>query len=349
MILPIINFKEAINDSRQYIIARREGLITSLRTKFPTLDHYLIGGIPPNTITCISAMSGCGKSTLAKCIRNSIAELNVSQKVYTFVFNFEMLAREQIARELTTQLNMDLRDLYSANTRLSDKDFDRVEQSYIKMSQNNPDIYFIEISETAKVIKDSILYYYEKIVKPNNGVMVIELDHTLLTKGKEGQSEKDKIDALMYALVDVKKIIASDGGTFIGIVLSQMNRDIESVDRIKDPAGHVPKTSDLFGSSTILQCCDYVIINHIPDKLHILSYTPLELPTQYRIQSKESGFDIIQACYLHILKNRTGESGITIPLENRLKYFDFDELDKVEFATRHQQFKKTGLVLLNKQ
>ena len=111
MILPIVSFKDAIKDSRDYIVARREGRITSLRTKFPTLDHYLIGGIPPNTITCVSAMSGCGKSTLAKCIRNSIAELNQSQKVYTFVFNFEMLAREQIARELTTQLNMDLREL----------------------------------------------------------------------------------------------------------------------------------------------------------------------------------------------------------------------------------------------
>lgn len=348
MILPIISFNDAIKDSRDYIIARKKGEITSLKTKFPTLNHYLIGGIPPNTITCISAMSGCGKSTLAKCIRNSIAELNQSQKVYTFVFNFEMLAREQIARELTTQLNMDLRELYSAEKPLSDYDFDRVERSFSKMTSLNPNIYFIEISETASIIKQSILHYYETIVKPNNGIMVIELDHTLLTKGREGQSEKDKIDSLMYSLVDVKKIISADGGNFIGIVLSQMNRDIESVDRVRDPAGHIPKTSDLFGSSTILQCCDYVIVNHIPDKLHILSYTPLELPTQYRIQSSENGFEIIQACYLHILKNRTGESGITIPLENRLKYFDLEEIDKNEFVSRHQQFKKTGLVIINK-
>ncbi|MCS7317195.1 MAG: DnaB helicase C-terminal domain-containing protein [Candidatus Dojkabacteria bacterium] len=344
--LPLVSFKQAVDESEQYLIDRREGKITSLKTKFKKLNSVLMGGLEQNTITCISARSGCGKSTLAKAIRNSINELN-NLPIYTFVFNFEMLAKQQIARELSTRLTKPLSVLYSTETRLSDEEFELVKYEYNRMRTLNPNIYFVEVSDNAMKIKNSLLHYYEKIVKPNKGILVYEIDHALLTKGKEGDSEKDKVDKLMESLVDLKKIIASDGGSSVGIVLSQMNRDIQSVERVNNPANHQPRSSDLFGSSSIEFAADYIIINHIPAKLGIKRYTELELPCEYIHRKNGQIIKRELACYLHLIKNRSGESDIIIPLENRLEFFDFEELPSEEFAKRHKQLKTSQFVYVN--
>ena len=344
--LPLVPFKQAVDESEKYLIDRREGRITSLKTKFNKLNSVLMGGLEQNTITCISARSGCGKSTIAKALRNSIAELN-QLPIYTFVFNFEMLAKQQVSRELSTKLSKPLSVLYSTEQKLSDEEFELVEYQYNKMRELNPNIYFIEVSDNATAIKNSLLYYYHTIVKPNRGVMIYEIDHALLTKGREGDSEKDKVDKLMEALVDLKKIIAADGGSSVGIVLSQMNRDIQSVDRVNNPSNHQPRSSDLFGSSSIEFAADYIIVNHIPAKLGIKRYTDLELPCEYIHRKDGQILKRELASYLHLIKNRSGESDILIPLENRLEFFDFEELPSEEFVKRHKQLKSSQFVYVN--
>lgn len=343
--LPLVTFNDALLQSRDYLIGRREGTITSLKTKFPKLDKKLMGGLELNTIMALGARSGCGKSTLAKAIRNSISELN-NLPIYTFVFNFEMLAKQQISRELSTKLKTPLSKLYSVDEMLSDADFDLVEKQYVTMQNLNPNIFFIEVSDNAEQIKKSLLYYYETIVKPNNGIMLYEIDHALLTKGKDGDSEKDKVDKLMFALIDLKKIIASDGGNSVGVVLSQMNRDIQTVDRIMNATNHAPKTSDLFGASSIEFASDYIIVPHIPAKLGIRNYTEYNLPTEYTIVKDKTKTKEL-AAYLHLIKNRSGESDIIIPLHNNLDFFDFNEMDSVEFEKRRKSFEKNGNVTID--
>ena len=77
-VLKKLDSAEVVRQNREYVRQRKEGEITSMKTKFTKLNNCLMGGIELDTITCISAMSGAGKSTLSKCFRDSFVALRDS-------------------------------------------------------------------------------------------------------------------------------------------------------------------------------------------------------------------------------------------------------------------------------
>lgn len=326
--------KSVVNQARQYIDDRRKGLITSLKTKYLKLDSVLMGGIEQNSILTIAAPSGCGKSTFSKTIRDSFVSENPTQKFKQYVFNFEMISFQQISRTIVSEADIALKDLYSVDSPLSDEKFDDLEKYFTSLSER--DIQFIDVPGSPKEIAKSILVYWEKECKPVGATIVYEIDHVLLAKKATGQKEKDVIDDLMYELVAVKKIIAANGGSSIGLVLSQMNRDIKSIERRHNPDMHRPDTSCLFGASSIEMCSDYILFVHIPAKLNIHSYTDNQLPTRMRLKSNP--LEVIQIPYLELVKQRSGASDLTIPLWNKLNRFDFEEMSTVDFNTIHSDF-----------
>ena len=174
--------------------------------------------------------------------------------------------------------------------------------------------------------------------------MVYEIDHALLCKGMDGQNERAKIDDLMYRLVDAKKYIAAQGGDSIGLVLSQMNREIRKTERVQNADMHRPGTECLFGASSIEQCSDYIVISHIPAKLGIQSYTANALPTRMQI-----GEDILQIPYFELVKNRTGVADLTIPMWNKLAFFDFDEMEKDVFLKLKEDAADGAIPIYNAQ
>lgn len=250
IISPKVSIRDATVQNFKYVTDRKLGLIKSLETKFTRLNSYLMGGVELNTITCISALSGAGKSTIAKCIRESLCELNKDVDFNQYIFNFEMLSHQEVARAIVTEANISLKKLYSVDEPLSEQDYEELKKHYKKMSEKD-NVWFIEVPGTAQTIVDSLWHYYETECKPYNKVLVYEIDHALLTKGRQGSSEKERIDELMYSLIQFKKKIVADGGNSIGIVLSQMNRDIRDKERIKVSDLHRPSCSDLFGASSI--------------------------------------------------------------------------------------------------
>lgn len=316
--------KQAAQENLEYVRKRMLGEITSLMTKFPKLNHSLMGGIELDTIMCISALSGAGKSTLSKCVRDSITELNPDQKFKQYIFNFEMLAHQQMARSVVTKSSVGLRDLYSVDEPLTEAQFEALEEYYEELGKHDVD--FIDVPNTPRAIADSIIYYWETECKPYDKAIVYEIDHALLVKGKDGQKEKDRIDELMLLLVDVKKYIADNGGHSVGIVLSQMNREIRSVDRVRNPDMHRPDTGCLFGASSIEQASDYILFSHIPAKLGIEQYTTNLLPTRYKYKD-----ETFQMVYFELVKQRSGATDLTIPCWNKLALFDFDEMDYSDF------------------
>lgn len=330
-ILKKLTSAEVARQNRKYVDDRRRGLITSMLTKYPKLNSALMGGLEPDTITCISALSGAGKSTLSKTIRDSMVVLNKKQKFKQYVFNFEMLAHQQIGRSVVSNADIALRDLYSIDAPLTDAQYDELEAHYDELSKR--DVSFIEVPNTPKVIVDSIIHYWETECKEGGYTMVYEIDHALLVKGQAGQNEKQRIDDLMYLLVDAKKYIASNGGHSIGIVLSQMNREIKSVERRHNMDLHRPDTSCLFGASSIEMCADYILFSHIPAKLGISCYTENNLPTRVTVNGK-----IMQIPYFELVKQRSGASDLTIPLWNKLDRFDFDEMDYNTFKKIQDEF-----------
>lgn len=196
----------------------------------------------------MSALSGAGKSTIAKCIRDSIRDKNPNMKFKMLLFNFEMLAFQQISRTVVSNARIKLRNLYSVDSPLVDEEFARLQKYYDVLAKS--EIYFVEKAGTWKQICQTILEFYEDECHADGYTLIYEIDHALLTKGSEGSTEKSKIDDLMVGLVDVKKTIASNNGSSIGIVLSQMNREIKSVERRMNAEMNKPDTGCLFGALT---------------------------------------------------------------------------------------------------
>lgn len=98
------------------------------------------------------------------------------------------------------------------------------------------------------------------------------------------------------------------------IQLSQMNRNIESTERIQNISMHYPMRTDIFGGDSVFQSSDYLMVLHRPELiLKNGRYGPENLPIK----------DLI---YIHFLKNREGELAV-IPFSNLLKYNRIDEID----------------------
>ena len=237
---------------------------------------------------------------------------------------------------------MPLSELYSVEDKLTPAQFKALDEYYEELASR--DIDFIDVPDTPKAIVDSLVYYWEKECKEQGLTMVYEIDHALLCKGMDGQNERAKIDDLMYRLVDAKKYIAAQGGDSIGLVLSQMNREIRKTERVQNADMHRPGTECLFGASSIEQCSDYIVISHIPAKLGIQSYTANALPTRMQI-----GEDILQIPYFELVKNRTGVADLTIPMWNKLAFFDFDEMEKDVFLKLKEDAADGAIPIYNAQ
>jgi len=254
-----------------------------------------------------------------------------------------MLAHQQIGRSVSTLSNTALRKLYSVDEPLSDEDFESLKQYYDALAKR--EVYFIEVAGTPEQICKTIIDQWKTNCQPLGATIVYEIDHALLVKGRAGEQEKDRIDDLMYMLVDVKKYISANGGHSVGIVLSQMNREIRSVERIKNDTMHRPDTSCLFGASSIEMCCDYILFSHVPAKLGLVKYTSNNLPTRIRLND-----EVIQMVYFELVKQRSGLADITIPIWNKLKTFDFDEMDGELFESLRSQVNEGELIpKVNKQ
>ena len=151
--------------------------------------------------------------------------------------------------------------------------------------------------------------------------MVVIIDHTLI-RGNSGDSERSIIVELEKVLIEAKKV----GKTSI-IQISQMNRNIETPERINNPSLHYPQRSDLSSSDAVFQASDYVIVLHRPEILGLISYGYNNLPVK-------------DCVYMHFLKNREGEVKI-LKFTNDLKYNNIKEPSEDEEPSKDQQTKLT--------
>jgi len=332
---PVISQKKVVQDNLKYIKDRKDGNYTLIKTFSDRLDKVL-GYIEPNTTITISARSGGGKSTLSKRLINSIIENYTLQgkAIQGLSFNFEMLAHKTIGRHLSNITNLDLKTLYSTETPMSDGLYYKVKNEADKLV-NLPMIY-VEEPATYKDIGKTIMYYWRTLAKDK--LFVVEIDHAMITKGMEGDSQRERIDGLMEELNMCKKMISAQGGNAVFIVLSQMNREIIKPERIINPSLQYPNTSDLFASSSIEFFSDYIIIAHSPARLNLSSYTDQKLP----VHLQEPTGALTDFIYFHILKNRDGTPDGVIPFLSRLHRFDFEDVSLQDFITYHNQFKTTG-------
>ena len=328
----IMTQAQAVMQNKEYIRKRANGEIVFLETCYKRLNKALM--LEPNTILTLSGLSGAGKSTLSKRISNSIHKnlIDSGQKGIGLSFNFEMLAQKTIGREIANMSKITLQELYSSEHPLAASRMEYVFNKFHSQLFDYPLLY-VEEPQTHTVIGDTVYYYWKELCKEGE-YLIVEIDHAVIIKG---DNQKDKIDQLMATLNGVKKKISFEGGSVFFILLSQMNREIKKPERMQIPSMHYPNSSDLFGASSMEQYSDYIMFTHMPAKLNLKTYTDHNFPIRLECNGEELEF-----IYWHIVKNREGVPDQIIPMLNNLKYFDFTEVDLVEFEDYCNQFKNTG-------
>lgn len=286
------------NEALNYIKARKEHDVISLATRWKKLNRCCMGGIEPNTVYTIAGISGSGKSSVANLIQTDLIDLNPNMDIVVLTFSLEMVGFRQIGRTLSNKLRRTTSDLYSSQQDLDDDTYQKVIN--VSNQLKNYPIYFVDSPGSPEQVRQTILSFYDKYVKGKHKYFVIIYDHTLLTKRVGTTIET--MSELQEVFIQIKKLPLTSI-----IQLSQMNRNIESPERINNSLAHYPMRSDLSSSDAIFQASDYVLVIHRPEILNIHEYGPDHLPTNNKV-------------YIHILKNRDAGKPCILEFENDLMY-----------------------------
>ena len=286
--------QEAIN----YIAGRREHNIVSLKTRWKKFNKQCMGGIEPNTVYTIAGISGSGKSSMVNLIQSDIIDLNPDEDIVVLSFSLEMVGFRQVGRTLSNKLRKTTSTLYSAETDLDDETFRKVVAVSNKLKEYP--IYFVDSPCTPMQVEQIIRGFYDSHIRGTNKHFVVIYDHALLTK--QVGSVLETISELERVFIQVKKLPLTSV-----IQIAQMNRNIESSERINNPMSHYPMRSDISSSDSIFQGSDYVLVIHRPEILNIQEYGPNHLPTANKV-------------YLHMLKNRDAGKPCILEFENDLMF-----------------------------
>lgn len=232
-------------------------------------------------------------------------------------FEFEMLIEDQLTRTVSAKTGIGVKDLYSAGKHLDDGDFEIVKKTLSAISDDRS--YFVDTVGTASQVRDTVLEFAAErnLLNLDKG-LVVTIDHVLLTRGKIGDGEKAIVDELMNVLVELKKHFSSIGLKCIFIVLSQLNRNIEEVDRVSNRMLHYPNRNDIFAASSVFNSSDYVLITHRPAIITGMGlfYGPGEVGFKEGLPTKcpdLSGHDMV---YWHLIKERFGKPTLLTMVED---------------------------------
>lgn len=315
--LEIKHISEGVLHAKKYIKDRKDGIERSLQTSFKKLNKTLMDGIDWYRILTIAGLSGSGKSTILENLKRDFMTLNPQESFEILSFEFEMRIEDQLTRNVSSKVNKSVKELYSAGSPLSETDFEVVTEELDKIA--DAPIYYVDNVGTVKEIIDTIIYFVNSNRLEDSGKgLIVTIDHLLLTKGKGTEKEKDKIDNLMQQLVALKQYFSSRKIKCLFITLSQLNRDIETGDRILKRELHYPNKNDIFAASSVYYCSDYVIITHKPAGINGIRdwYGPEREGFPYGLPVKCPSDTTKAMVYWHVIKERFGDNKVLAMVED---------------------------------
>jgi replicative DNA helicase len=291
--LPCRQSQGALNDARSAIEEGMNGEQLYLHTRYPKLNRLLLGGIRFDNFVFIAGPSGGGKSMFLNILHRDFLnpELNSGFKhpFRILHFSFEMSAGDEMLRAVSGMMNTSYGSLLSAETPLTDEMYREALSCLDKLV--NDKLFYVEKAGTRNEIRETI---YKVHARFPNDKLVITLDHSLLTKYLDEDSEVELMSELAKMFIEVRK----DLGALI-IMLGQLNDKIEDPRRREPNQGsfHYPTKTDIHGSKQIYHAADVVMVLHRPELLQIENYGPKRYPAH-------------SALFLHCLKQRKGDVGI---------------------------------------
>ena len=309
--LPMLTFEEAARKELRYIRGRMNNEIKSLKTPWKKFDKAGMNGIEWGSIITIAGMSGSGKTAILNELESGLFTLNPDEKFAVLSFNFEMMARRLVGRKISKNLSMTTTQIYNADTddptkNISESSYQQA-VNYTTSIKDMP-LWYVDIPGTVQEIRNTIEHFAMGMdVNLDRGILVT-LDHSILVKKFGIQNQMETLYELAAMFNELKKKIKASF-----IIVSQLNRGIENVERIQNKNLHYPQKSDVFGADALYQYSDVFMITHRPEMLNLRAYGPSDL-------------DVTGIIYFHFIKTRESEPFIA-KMRNNLKYnqvLDYD-------------------------
>ena len=191
-------------------------------------------------------------------LETDIIDLNPNENVIVLSFNFEMLSSRQVGRKLSYKLKRTTSQLYSATSKINDSDMEIIKNTANGLKKYP--IYYSDTPGSVEEVASTIKFFRNNLAKDK--WLIIIIDHLLLAKNIGNKSNKETISELELLFMEEKKVQK----TTI-IQLAQMNRNIESRERIVNPLLHYPQRSDISTADEIFHASDYLVVLHRPETL----------------------------------------------------------------------------------
>jgi replicative DNA helicase len=310
-ILPTISLEDAARKELLYMKGRMEGNIKSLKTPWKKFNKAGMDGLEWGSIITIAGMSGSGKTAILNELETGLFELNPNENFAVLSFNFEMVARRLVGRKISKKLKRTTTQLYNADLDTPSanmtKDVYQKAVDYAKSIKDLP-LWYVDIPGTVQEICNTVEYFAMGMEENVDKAVLVTLDHSILVKKFGEQNQLQTLYELAAMFNGLKKKIKASF-----VIVSQLNRGIENVDRIQNKNLHYPQKSDVFGADALYQYSDIFLVTHRPEMLNLRAYGPSDLEVK----------DVV---YWHFLKLREGEPFIA-KMRNNLKYnqiLDYD-------------------------
>jgi hypothetical protein len=227
---------------------------------------------------------------------NDVIKINPDQKFRVLKFQFEMLDETNGIRKLSMNVGSDYNTLMSKEKPVDKSIFQKCVDFYESTEQYD----LVDVVYDPCTVEEmcATIHAYMEKHKTEDGFTntLITIDHSALFRVGKGQKDKfEMLYTLGEALTEMKKKFP-----VAFLVLSQLNRNVEAIERTKDGTyGNYILDSDLYGSDSLLQHADVVLGINRPFNRRIKFYGP----EKYIINDPD-------LLIFHILKSRNGFMGM---------------------------------------
>jgi replicative DNA helicase len=294
--LKAVSERDALKKALYKMKARHNGELKSLKTAWVNFNNAFCDGLEWRTITVVGARPGTGKTLFMEQLVNDVIKINPDQKFRVLKFQFEMLDETNGIRKLSMNVGSDYNTLMSKEKPVDKGIFQKCVQFY-ESTEKHDLVDVVYDPCTVDEMCATIHAYMEKH-KTEDGFTntLVTIDHSALFRVGKGQKDKfEMLYGLGEGLTEMKKKFP-----VAFLVLSQLNRNVETIERAKDGTyGNYILDSDLYGSDALLQHADVVLGINRPFNRRIKFYGP----EKYIINDPD-------LLIFHILKSRNGFMGM---------------------------------------